>query len=378
MFTVVFGVRFQVAVFLSVGIAALYIALWTNESARSSLFYSALLFLGVAEALIACYTDEWQVRSSFVLSWELQSRQKKIEELLFSILPPRICEKVLRDEQILTSFPSATVMFCSIENFHEFVQSNKPGELFDKINLLYSKFDDIVKRFDMFKVEHIESDYVVASRILEAGEYDSSIDTEEYRKKSALTMIYLALALLREGAEHKSIKFKVGISTGPCVGGIIGSSRKFYRLFGDTVNTASRMKHHGKVKCVHMNEATYSLVKDSEFHFEHLQTTVKGKGLMPTYLTHDDMGFSMLANYEARMRQNKKAASISAVSPESVRDSTKFDSGGTSRRAQHTSAEEDALNQKDKEIVNRWISILYFITLYFFPSPNVPLPIYRH
>ncbi len=138
------------------------------------------------------------------------------------------------------------------------MQSKNPSQLFERINQIYKKFDEIVQEFKLFKVEHIERDYVVASQIVETGELDISVDTEQYRKDTAEKMIYLGLALMNEGSKYPEIKFKVGIASGPIVAGIIGSSRKFYRLFGDTINTASRMKHHGKHKHVHMSESTVS------------------------------------------------------------------------------------------------------------------------
>jgi class 3 adenylate cyclase len=112
-------------------------------------------------------------------------------------------------------------------------------------------------------VEYVEGDYVVTSPVVrDPSGTPASLEERCFANchQVAASLVALAFRLIELG-QAQNLKLKAGISTGPSVAGIIGQSRKFYRLFGDTVNTAARMKAYGEAGLVHMTDHTYELIK---------------------------------------------------------------------------------------------------------------------
>jgi class 3 adenylate cyclase len=244
---------------------------------------STLLSLGGLGALIA-YRQEYQARQSFLQRslidrqvHALAAEKARAEELLLNVLPASIAERLKRGQRpIADGFPRVSVLFADIVGFTKMSERITPVELVDRLNRMFSSFDDLADKLKLEKIKTIGDAYMVAGG-LHSHEYDHAQTIAEM----ALAMQRRALEFSREFAEELSIR--IGIHTGPVVAGVIGKRKFIYDVWGDTVNTASRMESHGEPGTVQVTEETRQLLKDMYILTPRGEITVKGKGLMRTW-----------------------------------------------------------------------------------------------
>jgi class 3 adenylate cyclase len=152
----------------------------------------------------------------------------------------------------------------------------EPEKLVALLNDLFTEFDSITKAYNLEKIKTIGDAYMVAGGIPEAR--------RDHCEAVALCALEMQ-SIMRKGIsrELKDFKVRIGIHTGPVVAGVIGKSKFIYDLWGDSVNTASRMESHGVEDKIHVSKEVYLKLKD-KFEFEDKrEIQVKGKGLMETY-----------------------------------------------------------------------------------------------
>ncbi|MEM9542832.1 MAG: adenylate/guanylate cyclase domain-containing protein [Cyanobacteria bacterium P01_E01_bin.42] len=209
---------------------------------------------------------------------QLQDERKKSEDLLLNILPQRVAEQLKAgQETIAESFSEATVLFADLVGFTSLASRIPPVELVNILNEIFSAFDSLAEQYGLEKIKTIGDAYMVVGGIPVAQ--DSHIEA----------IADLALAMQREirliGLEsQRSFALRVGIHTGPVVGGVIGLKRFSYDLWGDTVNIASRMESQGVPGCIQVTEATYYRLHDKFLFAERGAIDVKGNGKMQAYL----------------------------------------------------------------------------------------------
>ncbi|XP_076096388.1 atrial natriuretic peptide receptor 1-like [Mytilus galloprovincialis] len=208
--------------------------------------------------------------------------KRKSEELLYQVLPRSVAEK-LRDGRPVNpeAFDCVTIYFSDIVGFTDISSQSTPFQIVDLLNDLYNCFDEIIDRHDVYKVETIGDAYMVVSGL-------PVLNGIKHVKEIA----QMALSI-RDSVEcfriphnpNKSLQCRIGIHSGSVCAGVVGRKMPRYCLFGDTVNTASRMESNGEAMKIHISEATKMLLGNfSEFDVKCrgiLQ--IKGKGLMTTY-----------------------------------------------------------------------------------------------
>ncbi|MEO1095369.1 MAG: adenylate/guanylate cyclase domain-containing protein [Cyanobacteria bacterium J06638_28] len=213
---------------------------------------------------------------------ELQAEQEKSEQLLLNILPQPITTRLKQDNHttIADHFAEATVLFADIVNFTRLSTELSAQELVAWLNEIFSIFDDLADKHGLEKIKTIGDAYMVAGGL------------PEHRDDHAIAIAEMALdmqaALMEFRQKHdRPFTMRIGINTGPVVAGVIGKRKFIYDLWGDTVNTASRMESSGIAGEIQVTPRTYDVLQH-RYHFEKRgSVAVKGKGQMETYLLRE-------------------------------------------------------------------------------------------
>jgi PAS domain S-box-containing protein len=208
----------------------------------------------------------------------LRVARKKAELLLLNILPQPVAERLKRGQHtIAESFEEVTVLFADLVNFTEFSTQTSPTQLVELLNVIFSKFDRLAEQHRVEKIKTIGDAYMAV-----AGLPTPRRDHAQAIAQMALDM-QAAIAQFNANASE-SFKIRIGINSGPVVAGVIGIKKFSYDLWGDTVNTASRMESHGIPGYIQVTAATYERLKDQYVFVQRGPIEVKGKGEMTTYL----------------------------------------------------------------------------------------------
>lgn len=208
---------------------------------------------------------------------ELQAEKSKSDALLLNILPASIVERMRKGEVgIADRFPEATILFSDLVGFTNLASRSSPGQIIEILNDLFSSFDGLAKRLRLEKIKTIGDAYMVAGGLPEE-QADHALAVADM----ALGMIEAVRQIGKQFGEN--LEARIGIHSGEVVAGIIGHHRFIYDVWGDTVNTASRLESSGLPNRIQISEATYQRVGD-KFHCElRGPVEVKGKGAMLTY-----------------------------------------------------------------------------------------------
>ncbi|MEG3850273.1 adenylate/guanylate cyclase domain-containing protein [Microcoleus sp. herbarium19] len=208
----------------------------------------------------------------------LQYQQEQSESLLLNILPEEIANRLKRgDSTIADTFADVTVLFADIVGFTQLSSQVSPTQLVALLNDIFSTFDNLAESHGLEKIKTIGDAYMVVGGL------------PIPRPDHAVAIAEMALDMLDAIAEfshthNQNLSIRIGINTGPVVAGVIGIKKFIYDLWGDTVNTASRMESHGKPGCIHVTSTTYQELQEKYFFESRGAIEVKGKGKMNTYL----------------------------------------------------------------------------------------------
>jgi class 3 adenylate cyclase len=207
----------------------------------------------------------------------LLAEQERSEGLLLNVLPAPIAARLKQaDGVIADEFPEVTVLFADIVDFTVRSQASTPEQVVQVLDDLFSAFDELARQRGLEKIKTIGDAYMVVGGL------------PEPRPDHAAAVAEMALAMREEVASRddpggRPLAVRIGIDTGPVVAGVIGRSRFSYDLWGDTVNTASRMESHGVTGCIQVTARTYERLRD-DFRFQRRgPIPVKGKGEIVTY-----------------------------------------------------------------------------------------------
>lgn len=208
----------------------------------------------------------------------LAIEQARSEKLLLNILPTSIAQRLKnQDQRIADSHPSVTILFADIVGFTELSASMTPFDLVNLLSGIFSMFDSLAEGHQLEKIKTIGDGYLVVG------------GAPVYLENHANTVAALACEMRSALAEFNrksgyQLHMRIGMSTGPVVAGVIGTSKFAYDIWGDAVNMASRMEQTGLVDEIQVSESTYALLKN-DYNFEtRRDVQVKGKGLVNTYL----------------------------------------------------------------------------------------------
>jgi adenylate cyclase len=264
-----------VLVFLLTGIAG---EVLFHEADLPTWFTGAMLALNIIAAgavaftLLASFANQ---RNEALAA--LRIEQEKSEMLLMNILPRSIAERLKAASQTIADHrDSASILFADVVDFTPFAQQLAPAEVVGMLDRLFSHFDTLVERHGLEKIKTIGDAYMAA-----AGVPDPSPD---HARRAALVALDMREAIATSAVgDGSGLELRIGINSGPVIAGVIGTKRFLYDLWGDAVNTASRMEEHGTPGEIQITRATYELLKDEFVCRRRGTIEVKGKGQMETW-----------------------------------------------------------------------------------------------
>ncbi|MEJ2266087.1 MAG: adenylate/guanylate cyclase domain-containing protein [Anaerolineales bacterium] len=207
----------------------------------------------------------------------LNLEQEKSERLLLNVLPEEIAP-ILKEKNgtIADHFESASVLFADIVGFTPLSTTMSPEEMVDLLNEIFSNFDILVEEYRLEKIRTVGDNYMAASGV------------PVPRSDHAQALAYAALEMMDFVSNHpvchsRGVQFRLGINSGPLVAGVIGRQKFHYDIWGDTVNTASRMESNGVPGKIQITAATYALIQDQFNCVPRGRVHIKGKGEMETW-----------------------------------------------------------------------------------------------
>lgn len=208
----------------------------------------------------------------------LRGEQAKSENLLLNILPKEIAA-ILKNESrtIADHYTEASILFADMVGFTPLSEKLPPVEMVELLNEAFSFFDSLLDKYNVEKIRTIGDSYMVAAGV------------PHRRADHAQALVCMALEMRDFIATHtfcngQRVDFRIGINSGPVIGGVIGKRKFVYDVWGDAVNVASRMESHGLGGAVQITQTTYELIKE-DFICEPRGTVhVKGKGGMDVWL----------------------------------------------------------------------------------------------
>jgi adenylate cyclase len=242
--------------------------MYTVPSAQLSILYTintltSFLVIALASLYIVAETERAEIAN---------------ENLLTNVLPKPIAARLKKKEPtIADGFPNASILFADLTGFTRLSLKLKPNDLVKMLDTIFSRFDELVDKYGLEKIKTIGDEYMVASGI--------PIPREDH----AEALANFALAMRDSLAEYSAandvdLQMRIGLNSGPVVAGVIGKRRFLYDLWGDSVNTASRMESHGIPGEIQVSEATRDLLDDQFTFIDRGVIDIKGKGPMQTYL----------------------------------------------------------------------------------------------
>lgn len=213
---------------------------------------------------------------------QLSEEKKKTEALLLRMLPKSVADSLKGGEPVQAEcYDCVTIYFSDLVGFTELCAISTPLEVVEMLNDLYTCCDSIITNYDVYKVETIGDAYMVASGLPQRN-------GAQHAGEIASMALHILNRISQLEIRHRPgelLQLRIGIHSGQCVAGVVGLQMPRYCLFGDTVNTASRMESCGLASKIHISQATFELLKTlGGYHCEERGVVqIKGKGEMRTY-----------------------------------------------------------------------------------------------
>jgi len=206
----------------------------------------------------------------------LENEYRRSENLLLSILPDEVAQRLKQyPESIADTYPSVTILFADIVGFTSIASAVTPDKLVAVLNSIFSRFDQLVDKYQLEKIKTIGDAYMVAGGI--------PAPMDNHTEVVARLAIDMLNAIPEFDLDGRKLDVRIGFHTGPVVAGVIGTKKYSYDIWGDAVNLASRLESHGLGGKIHVSREVFHILKD-RFAFESRGLIpIKGMGSLETY-----------------------------------------------------------------------------------------------
>jgi class 3 adenylate cyclase len=259
----------------AIGSALLLAALLLGGASARELAYAAFfVVLANGAGVSIARTLEGHRRREFVQQRTIAEERAKSERLLANMLPGAIAERLKqRPQAIADGFDAVSVLFADIVGFTPLSATMQPHALVELLNRVFSRFDELARAHGLEKIKTIGDAYMAVAGL--------PAPREDHARAAA----ELALAMRDEIGRFSDgkLRLRIGLHAGSVVAGVIGVSKYSYDLWGDTVNTASRMESHGAPGAIHASAEFRASAGDGFVWEERGAVDIKGKGPMQTF-----------------------------------------------------------------------------------------------
>ncbi|MFY0567745.1 adenylate/guanylate cyclase domain-containing protein [Archangium lansingense] len=208
----------------------------------------------------------------------IQSERERADQLLLNILPKPVADRLKHGQRIIVeNFPDVTVLFADLVDFTRFAAQHSPPDVLQVLNMVFSIFDQLTDEFGVEKVKTIGDAYMAVGGL--------SLPRDDHAEAMARLALAMRAELLKLGDQLQiPLHLRIGLHSGPVTAGVISGKKFAYDLWGDTVNTASRMESHGVVDGIHLSETVYERLRGRYRLQDQGIVPIKGKGPMRTWL----------------------------------------------------------------------------------------------
>ncbi len=249
-----------------------------KNRSRNIAIASGIIVLILALGLLSRYT---YIRKSKAI---LEEEKDRSENLLLNILPSEIAEELKeKGEAKARRYNEVSILFTDFQDFTKAGEKFSPEELVEEINTCFKAFDEIVSKYGIEKIKTIGDAYMAAGGLPKQG--------NETVLNTVLAGLEMQVFMKKRKSDNPSaFNMRLGIHTGTVVAGIVGNKKFQYDIWGDSVNTASRMESNGSIGKVNISQSTYDLVKNHDsLSFEPRgKIKVKGKREMDMYFVENN------------------------------------------------------------------------------------------
>ncbi|XP_047736437.1 soluble guanylate cyclase 88E [Hyalella azteca] len=260
----------------------IYTGLYINDLSMHD-FSRDLMLAGTQQSVeLKLALDQEQLKSKKleVSMKKLDEEMKRTDELLYQMIPKQVADRLRKGEnpvETCETFELVTILFSDVVTFTEICSRITPMQVVSMLNAMYSIFDNLTEKHSVYKVETIGDAYMVVGGAPERQSAHGQLVCD-----MALDMVE-AITDLKDPSTGNHLRIRVGVHSGMVVAGVVGMKMPRYCLFGDAVNTASRMESTSEAMKIHISESTKEILPSGYNTEVRGEITVKGKGNMKTY-----------------------------------------------------------------------------------------------